>query len=126
MSPLLQVTIGGAAGAALRHLVGRGVVRLTGEAAGFPVAILAINVVGSFVMGALVVWAAQRGLAQWMPLLAGGVLGGFTTFSTFSLEAVRLWERGDTGLAVLYVGLSVGLSLAALALAAALVRAHLS
>ncbi len=110
---LLQVALGGAIGASLRYLTGIWVVRMLGQTP-FPVAILAVNVLGSFLMGLVVGVAAQRGL-QASPFVTTGILGGFTTFSAFSLEAVSLYERGDLAGAALYVVLSVGLSLLALA-----------
>ena len=109
---LLQVALGGAIGASLRYVAGIGVVRLVGH--GFPVAIITVNVVGSFLMGVFVVMAAHRGLTYLSPFVMTGVLGGFTTFSAFSLEAVTLYERGDVGQAVLYVAISVVVSIAAL------------
>jgi fluoride exporter len=115
ITALLQVALGGAIGASLRYLAGIGVVRLVGHTQ-FPLAILSVNVVGSFLMGLFVVLAAQRGLTHLSPLVVTGLLGGFTTFSAFSLEAVTLYERGDFGLAALYVGLSVVLSIAGLML----------
>jgi len=110
VSTLFSVAIGGAIGASLRFLAGVAVLRLLGQT-GFPVAILSVNVIGSFLMGVFVVLAAQRGLTHLSPFVMTGVLGGFTTFSAFSLEAVTLYERGDIGQAALYVGLSVGLSI---------------
>ena len=107
---VLSVALGGAIGASLRYLAGVAVLRAFGST-GFPVAILSVNVVGSFLMGVFVVLAAQRGLTHLSPFVMTGVLGGFTTFSAFSLEAVTLYERGDYGAAALYVGLSVGLSI---------------
>lgn len=106
------VGIGGALGAMARYGAGLVIVRALGP--GFPVAILTVNVVGSFLMGLCVVLLAQRGLTHLTPLLMAGFLGGFTTFSAFSLEAVTLYERGAVGQAALYVGLSVVLSIAAL------------
>ena len=120
MPPVLQVAIGGAIGAALRYLAGAGIARLA--APGFPVAILAVNVIGSFAMGMLAA-ALARAAPHLAPLLLTGVLGGFTTFSAFSLETVQLIEEGRTGGAALYVALSVGLSVGALALGLALGRA---
>lgn len=110
---LLSVAFGGAAGASLRYLFGVGALKLLGPTS-FPVAIIAVNVVGSFLMGVFVVVAAQRGLTHLSPLVMTGLLGGFTTFSAFSLEAVTLYERGDLGLAALYVALSVVLSIVGL------------
>jgi CrcB protein len=113
MTAILQVALGGAIGAALRYLTGVGIVRLLGHTS-FPVAIIAVNVIGSFLMGVFVVAAAQRGLTHLSPLVMTGILGGFTTFSAFSLEAVTLYERGAVGLAAAYVGLSVMLSIGGL------------
>jgi fluoride exporter len=110
---LLQVALGGAIGASLRYLAGLWVVRALGPTP-FPVAILLVNVAGSFAMGLFIGAAAQRGLAHLSPFVATGILGGFTTFSAFSLEAVALYERGDLTGAALYVLLSVGLSILAL------------
>ncbi|WP_413720592.1 fluoride efflux transporter CrcB [Silicimonas sp. MF1-12-2] len=110
---LISVAVGGAVGASLRYLTGIGVVRLLGHSP-FPVAIILVNVLGSFLMGVFVVAAAHRGLTHLSPLVMTGLLGGFTTFSAFSLEAVTLYERGEVGQAVLYVGLSVVLSIGGL------------
>jgi fluoride exporter len=109
------VALGGAIGAALRYLTGIGVVRLFGHQ-DFPVAIITVNVVGSFLMGVFVVAAAQRGLTYLSPFVMTGLLGGFTTFSAFSLETVNLIERGALGQASLYVTLSVGLSIGGMVL----------
>jgi len=109
-TPVLQVALGGAIGASLRYLIGLWLVRLFGHT-GFPFAIITVNVAGSFLMGVFVVLAAQRGLTHLSPLIVTGMLGGFTTFSAFSLEAVTLYERGDLGLAALYVLASVILSI---------------
>lgn len=115
ISSVSLVALGGAIGAALRYLTGIGVVRLIGHQ-DFPVAIITVNVIGSFLMGVFVVAAAERGLTHFSPFVMTGLLGGFTTFSAFSLETVNLMERGDFGQATLYVGLSVGLSVGALML----------
>jgi CrcB protein len=110
---VLQVALGGAIGASLRYLAGVWVVRMLGHTP-FPVAILAVNVVGCLAMGLFIGAAAQKGLTYLSPFVASGILGGFTTFSAFSLEAVTLYERGDLAGAALYVALSVGLSILAL------------
>src|SRR5690606_31602004 len=95
--------------------------------AAFPWGTLTVNVLGSLVMGALAGWLAFKAGEGWsQPLrlfLATGILGGFTTFSAFSLDAVLLWERGEAGLAAAYAGLSVLLSIGALMAGLALVRA---
>lgn len=111
----LQVALGGAIGASARYLSGVGIARLFGVT-GFPLGVIAVNVVGSFLMGVLAVTLARKGLTQLNPFLMTGVLGGFTTFSAFSLEAVTLWERGAAAQAVLYVAGSVILSIAGLCL----------
>ncbi|MCB2116913.1 MAG: fluoride efflux transporter CrcB [Rhodobacteraceae bacterium] len=117
---LLQVALGGALGASARYLVNVSAIRLLGP--GFPWATLLVNVAGSFLMGALVVVLAHKDATRLAPLLMTGVLGGFTTFSAFSLDALTLWERGQTGPATLYVVGSVVLSLVAIALGMAAAR----
>ena len=112
-STMLLVALGGAIGAAVRFLTGVGMMRLMGPA-DFPLAIITVNVIGSFLMGVFVVLAAHRGLTHLSPFVMTGVLGGFTTFSAFSLETVTMMERGEYGAAGLYVALSVGLSVAGL------------
>jgi len=109
------VALGGAIGAALRYLTGLGLVRTFGYQ-DFPIAIITVNVIGSFLMGAFVAAAAHRGLTHYSPFVMTGLLGGFTTFSAFSLETVNLIERGAFGQATLYMALSVGLSIGALML----------
>ena len=120
MNPFLQVAMGGAAGSVARYGVNRAAMAVFGP--GFPVATLIVNVAGSFLMGLLVALLAQRG-NDWSPLLMTGLLGGFTTFSAFSLDAVSLWTRGQHATAVAYVAASVALSLAALVAGIALGRA---
>lgn len=109
---LFSVALGGAIGASLRFLVGHAVFKALGPA--FPHATLWVNIVGSFLMGVFVVAAAQRGLTYLSPLIMTGLLGGFTTFSAFSLDAVTLMERGQIGQAALYVGVSVAGAILAL------------
>ncbi len=109
---LTQVALGGAIGATLRYLTGIGVVRLMGH--GFPLGVITVNVVGSFLMGVFVVVAAHRGLTHLSPFIMTGILGGFTTFSAFSLEVVTLYERGAIGQAALYIAISVCVSILAL------------
>ncbi len=117
---LLQVALGGAIGATVRYLTFVGAVRILG--AGFPWGTLLVNVAGSFLMGLLVVFLAQRDATRLAPFLITGILGGFTTFSAFSLDAMALYDRGETMLAALYVGASVIMSLSALAVAMVLAR----
>lgn len=111
----LIVFVGAGLGGVLRYGVNLGALRLLGEA--FPFGTFVINVAGSFVMG-LIAAAAMAGLGifgqpEWRLFLMTGVLGGFTTFSAFSLDAAYLWEQDEIGLAALYVGGSVAVSLAA-------------
>lgn len=117
---LFQVAAGGAIGASARYLVNIGLGRWLGT--GFPWATLTVNVVGSFLMGFLVVVLAHKDATRLAPFLMTGILGGFTTFSAFSLDAITLWERGQTLLAAAYVAGSFVLSLAAIAAALHLFR----
>lgn len=116
MIATLLVFLGGGIGAAARHGVNVGAARFLGTA--FPWGTLTVNVVGSLAMGLIAAWFAFRvdaGLTQHTRLfLTTGVLGGFTTFSAFSLDAAVLWERGTIGIAALYVAGSVVLSILAL------------
>lgn len=113
MWALTQVALGGALGAVARFMTVAAVARVLGN--GFPSGTLAVNVAGSFLMGVLFVWLEQRGLMRLAPLLMAGVLGGFTTFSAFSLDVLRLWQGGQVGLAGAYIAASVVLSVLALA-----------
>jgi len=121
ISTVSLVALGGAIGAALRYLTGVGLLRMFGFQE-FPIAIITVNVIGSFLMGVFVVAAAHRGLTHFSPFVMTGLLGGFTTFSAFSLETMTLIERGTLGQAALYMLLSVGLSVGALALGLMLAR----
>lgn len=118
------VAAGGAVGAGLRYIVNVGAMRMLGPA--FPYGTVFINVTGSFVMGVLVVVLAQRGAMQYAPFLMTGILGGFTTFSAFSLDTVKLYESGQPGLAALYVIATVVLGLAGLFAGMALARGVIS
>ena len=112
----LQVALGGALGAVLRYQTGGAVARWLGPsaAAAFPWATLAVNVTGSFAMGLLAGWLARHdGAEGWRLLLGVGLLGGFTTFSTFSLDAALLWEGNRPGAAAGYVAVSVAASVGA-------------
>jgi fluoride exporter len=122
----LIVFLGAGLGGAGRHGVNVLSARLFGT--GFPVGTLVVNVFGCLLMGLIAGVFAFRGhLPQEARLfLTTGILGGFTTFSAFSLDAALLWERGEAGLAALYVGASVVLSLAAVAAGLALSRAMLA
>lgn len=122
MERFVLVAAGGAAGAAARYAISLGANRWFGP--GQVWGTLAVNVVGSLLMGVLIGALAARGEdgERWRLLLGVGVLGGFTTFSAFSLEAYGLIERRVWGEAALYVAASVVLSLAALAAGVALAR----
>ena len=100
----LLVALGGGIGAWLRFAAGR----LIGLSA-FPVATLSVNLIGSLAMGLLAGWLARHGQGgeSWRLLLGVGLLGGFTTFSAFSLELVNLIQRGEGSMAALYAGVSV-------------------
>ena len=117
---LLSVALGGALGASLRYLTNVSVMRLAGP--GFPYGTIVANILGSFLMGVLVVVLARRGGMGYAPFLMTGLLGGFTTFSAFSLDALTLWERGNHSLAAFYVAASVILSLGAIVMALWLTR----
>lgn len=124
MIQTLLVFIGGGIGSALRHGVNISAARLIGL--GFPWGTLIVNVVGSLVMGLLTAWFAFRGegiLSQHARLfLTTGILGGFTTFSTFSLDTALLWERGVPLVAAGYVVASLVVSIAGLFFGLWLVR----
>ena len=126
MVHFLLVALGGAIGAGFRHLVNVAALKILG--AGFPWATLTVNLVGSFAMGVFIEVLTRRvGSSNELRLfVATGILGGFTTFSAFSLDAALLWERGEAGLAALYVGASVVLSLLAVAVGLALTRVMLA
>ena len=108
----LYVFAGGGVGAVLRHQTGRLLTHLLGPQAvtAFPWATLTVNVIGSCAMGLLAGWLARHGDGggeQWRLLLGVGLLGGFTTFSAFSLELMLLIERGQPWLAGSYALVSV-------------------
>ncbi len=109
---MLQVALGGAIGATLRYQTGRLAVHLFGH--GFPWGTLLVNIIGSFAMGVIVVVLAHKDATRLAPFLMTGILGGFTTFSAFSLDVLTLYERGQAGIAAAYVLASVMLSLAAI------------
>jgi CrcB protein len=122
---LLLVFLGAGLGGALRHVVNGAVGRALG--AEFPWGILSINVAGSLAMGLLAGLLAFFDGEHWSQparlFMTTGVLGGFTTFSAFSLDAVLLLERGEWGQAVAYVVASVALSIGACLVGLALMRA---
>ena len=118
----LIVFIGGGLGAALRHGMNIWVARLIGTA--FPYATMIENVTGSLVMGMLAAYFAFKGDAtqHWRLFMTTGILGGYTTFSAYSLDVALLYERGALGMAALYATASVLLSIAGLFAGLTLVR----
>lgn len=113
MSPLLLVMLGGALGSGGRYLTGRVMSDTLGP--GFPYGTLTVNWVGCLFMGILAGVLARTGAAEgWRLFIGVGILGGFTTFSSFSLDTITLIERGQTGLALGYAALSLLGSLATL------------
>ena len=119
--PLILVMAGGALGAGARHLVGRAMLAALGP--GFPWWTLSINIAGGLLMGLLAGVLLRHHLGEgWRLFLGVGVLGGFTTFSSFSLEAVTLAQRGALIAAAGYVAASVVGSIAALMLGLAATR----
>jgi len=121
---LLLATAGGALGAGTRHLVNVGMLAWLGP--GFPWATFTVNIVGSLLMGIVVeslMPLTGPSAVAWRTFLATGILGGFTTFSAFSLDVWALYERGQYVALLLYVALSFILSVGALILGMALVRA---
>lgn len=121
ITSIIQVAIGGAIGAVGRYLTGVAAVRVMGH--GYPWGTLTVNIVGSFLMGVLiVVLMTKDGGMRIAPLLMTGILGGFTTFSAFSLDALTIFERGQVGQAAFYVVASVVLSLLAIFLGVMIAR----
>ena len=118
----LLVFVGGGIGSTLRHIVNVVCPRFLGT--NFPYHTFIINISGSTIMGLIAGYLAFRGEASqsWRLFLMTGILGGYTTFSAFSLDAALLYERGEVGLAALYVAGSVVLSIAGLFAGLALVR----
>lgn len=123
---LLLAMAGGAIGAGLRYLTGHAFAAY--GLIGFPWATLTINVVGCFLMGVLIELLALRyqGSLELRTFIATGILGGFTTFSAFSLEFATLFERGETFAAFVYVAASVILTLLAVFAGLAFSRAVLA
>ena len=119
MGHALAVFVGGGLGSVLRWLIGKWTLAWFGY--GFPVGTSAVNIAGSLAIGLAI--GALEGVGQPAKLFfVTGFLGGFTTFSAFSLDTLTLWQRGEVLTAVLYVGLSVALSLAAVWAGWAIVR----
>jgi CrcB protein len=122
MNLILPIAAGGAIGAVLRFLMTSGVARVLGS--DFPWGTLSVNVAGSLAMGLLVELFALRFDAnqEWRAFLTTGILGGFTTFSAYSADAVLLIERNDTVGALVYIFGSVALSIGGVLVGFALVR----
>ncbi|MGH6617798.1 fluoride efflux transporter CrcB [Sphingomonas sp.] len=123
MNSLLLVMAGGAVGSGARFLTGRATLAWFGPS--FPWGTLAVNLIGGFLMGALVGSLARAAVPgeNWRLLIGVGVLGGFTTFSAFSLDTVAMLQRGDFGMAALYILASVIGSIVALFAGLSLIRA---
>lgn len=106
MFNLFLVIVGGGIGAGIRHLTNIGALRLVGPS--YPWGTMAINIIGSFAMGLFIASMMRRGGSNEVRLfVATGILGGFTTFSAFSLDFATLWERGATLPALAYALASV-------------------
>jgi len=122
MNGFLYVALGGALGASLRHLLGLASLRAFGP--GFPYGTMIANVLGGFLMGILVGWLAMKvsGGQNLRLFLGVGLLGGFTTFSAFSLEAFQMLEKKTYGAFSFYIGGSVILSIAALIVGLVIIR----
>src|SRR5262245_51171498 len=122
MPAFLIVALGSALGGACRHAVNIGAANLLGT--GWPYGTFTVNLVGSFAMGLIAGFLALKSHASqpWLLFLTTGVLGGFTTFSAFSLDFAVLYDRGRLDLAVLYLVGSVGLSIGALFVGLMLLR----
>ncbi|ATU91807.1 fluoride efflux transporter CrcB [Phyllobacterium zundukense] len=114
MNAILLVASGGAIGSVARYLVGVLMARAFGTA--FPYGTLTVNVVGGFLMGLFIELLARRfdGSPELRLFVAVGIMGGFTTFSSFSLDVAVLWDRGELATVMLYVFASVILSIGAL------------
>jgi CrcB protein len=119
---VLQVGLGGALGAMGRYLSGVAAMRLFGT--GFPMGTFSVNIIGSFLMGLAFVLLIEREAeaSPWVPLVMTGILGGYTTFSAFSLDLWSLIDRGRMLAALGYLGGSVLLSFGALILGILLAR----
>ncbi len=123
MRHILLIALGGAVGSVLRYLLSLSVHNVLGR--DFPYGTLAVNIIGSFIMGFLAMFFVERFVAaagEWRSLLMIGFLGGFTTFSSFSFETLSLLEDGDLLRAFLNIVLSMGLCLIAVWLGAKLGR----
>lgn len=122
----IAVAVGGALGAVARYAISTWIFDSTSHK--FPYATLSVNVLGSFVMGILFVLILEKGLLppEWRGVLMIGFLGAFTTFSTFSLDALGLWQNGHLFMALIYALGTVVLCLAAITVAVWLTRLMLT
>ena len=123
MPVILQVALGGAIGAVMRYTSGGIMIRTLGT--GFPYGTMFVNIVGSFIMGLAAIYLMERmdgSYGRFAPFLMTGVLGGFTTFSAYSLDALYLIERGRMLAALVYMGGSVALAMLALVAGMAIAR----
>lgn len=114
------VALGGAIGACLRHLVGIAAARSFGP--GFPASTLMVNLLGCLAMGIFAALLADKTSPRLAPFVITGILGGFTTYSAFALDAVTLWQRGATGAAITYIAATTAGSLIAVLAGMALAR----
>lgn len=123
MSNILLVAVGGAIGSVARYLVGLWATRLAGP--NFPWGTLTVNVVGAFAIGLFVEMVARRfdASTEMRAFIVTGILGGFTTWSSFTLDTMVLFERGEIGLSALYLLASLLVSFAAIFAGLALGRA---
>jgi CrcB protein len=123
MSHILLVALGGGLGASARYLTNLAALRVAGPH--FPWGTILVNIIGSFAMGVLIETLTRRtGTSMEVrSFLATGFLGGFTTFSAFSLDFALMWERGDQWIGAMYLSASVVLSILALFAGLSLVRA---
>lgn len=126
ISTIGAVAAGGAIGAVLRHSINILSLKVFGD--GFPWGTLIVNVLGSFLIGLLVAWfdSVWQPTQEFRALLITGLLGAFTTFSTFSLDIVTLWDKNSLLPATLYITSSVMLSVGALFIAMFIVRNFVS
>lgn len=123
MLNILLVAVGGAIGSVARYLVGLGATRLAGP--NFPFGTLTVNIAGAFAIGLLVEMIARRfdASAEMRVFIVTGILGGFTTWSSFTLDTMVLFERGEIGLSALYLLASLLVSFVAVFAGLALGRA---
>jgi len=105
MARFLWICFGGAVGTGARYLLSVWILRAAGP--GFPWATLAVNVIGSFLLGLLMQAGASAERPILLPALTTGVLGGFTTYSTFNYETLRLFQEGAWGIGLVYLGATV-------------------